>query len=249
MPLIIRRAFFVVALALAGTALAEEGSAPKGVVELFTSQGCSSCPPADTALKELVQQGDVVALSYHVDYWNYLGWTDTLSSKENTDRQYGYAHSLGRSGVYTPQAVINGRDHVKGTELAAINNKIASLARSGEGLTVPVQAHMRGKEIEIKIGAGKGDAEVVVAYFTKRQHVEVDKGENAGKRMEYWHSVYDVQSIGIWDGKSMTLTIPGKFMGKGKKDGCAVLLQTSGPEGEPGAILGATVLMAGRHKR
>lgn len=249
MPVIIRKAIVLAALLLAGTATAEEHKAPKGVVELFTSQGCSSCPPADDMLKDLIRQGDVVALSYHVDYWNYLGWTDTLSSKENTDRQYGYAQSLGRSGVYTPQAVINGRDHIKGTELGTINGKISSLAASNRGLTVPVEARMHGKEIEIEIGAGEGEAEVVVAYFTKRQQVEVEKGENAGKKMEYWHSVYDVQSIGIWDGKPLKLTIPGKLMGKFKKDGCAVLLQTSGPGGEPGAIIGAAVLMAGRHKR
>lgn len=249
MPVIIRKAIVLAALLLAGTATAEEHKAPKGVVELFTSQGCSSCPPADDMLKDLIRQGDVVALSYHVDYWNYLGWTDTLSSKENTDRQYGYAQSLGRSGVYTPQAVINGRDHIKGTELGTINGKISSLAASNRGLTVPVEARMHGKEIEIEISAGQGEAEVVVAYFTKRQQVEVEKGENAGKKMEYWHSVYDVQSIGIWDGKPLKLTIPGKLMGKFKKDGCAVLLQTSGPGGEPGAIIGAAVLMAGRHKR
>lgn len=249
MFLIIRSAILLAALIATGAASAGEGKAPKGVVELFTSQGCSSCPPADEMLGNLIRQGDVVALSYHVDYWNYLGWTDTLSSKENTDRQYGYARSLRRTGVYTPQAVINGRDHVKGTELAAINGKIESLQKAGQGLTVPIQARMHGHEIQIEIGAGQGEAEVVIAYFTKREQVEVEKGENAGKRMEYWHSVYDVQSIGIWDGKPLKLSVPGKPMGKLKKDGCAVLLQTSGPGGEPAAILGATVLMAGRHKR
>lgn len=250
MPVTIRRALILAGLLLAGSASAQESRAPQGVVELFTSQGCSSCPPADGMLKELIQQGDVVALSYHVDYWNYLGWTDTLSSKENTERQYGYAQSLGRSGVYTPQAVLNGRDHVKGTELSAINSRLGSLKSSGQGLTVPVEARMHGKEIEIEIGAGEGEAEVIVAYFTKRQQVEVDKGENAGMSMEYWHSVYDVQSIGIWDGKPLKLTLPGKFMGKLHKDGCAVLLQRSGSNGEPAAILGATILMAGgRSKR
>src|SRR5690606_6105140 len=125
----------------------------------------------------------------------------------------------------------------------------SNLARSGGGLTVPVHARMHGKEIAIEIGSGQGEAEVVVAYFTKRQQVEIEKGENAGKKMDYWHSVYDVQSIGIWDGKPLKLTIPGKLMGKFKKDGFAVLLQTSGPGGEPAAIIGAAVLMAGRHKR
>ncbi len=245
---IIRRTIILVGVFVAGSAFADEAKIPKGVVELFTSQGCSSCPPADAALKELIEQGDVVALSYHVDYWNYLGWTDTLSSKANTERQYGYAQSLGRSGVYTPQAVINGRDHVKGAELLAINAKLDGLKLQGHGLAVPVSARMRGKEIEIEIDSGLGEAEVVVAYFTRQENVEVLKGENAGKTMEYWHSVYNVQSVGMWDGQPLKLTLPGKFMGKQKKDGCAILLQTSGPNGEPAAIIGATVLMAGRKR-
>jgi hypothetical protein len=248
MPLPIRAVFILASLLIAGGALAGESRTPKGVVELFTSQGCSSCPPADATFGELVAQGDVVALSYHVDYWNYLGWADTLSSKENTERQYGYAKTMGRSGVYTPQAVINGRDHVKGTDLPGINGKVESLRQNGHGLNIPVTAAMRGDEIEIEIGEGQGEAEVVVAYFTKRQQVEVTKGENSGKHMDYWHSVYDVQSVGMWNGKSMKLTLPGKIMGKSKKDGCAILLQASGPSGEPAAILGATVLMAGRKK-
>ncbi|MCJ9752735.1 thioredoxin family protein [Neorhizobium sp. BETTINA12A] len=246
MPFRFRSVLLVAGLFYAGAALAGEVRAPKGVIELFTSQGCSSCPPADAALGELVAQGDMVVLSYHVDYWNYLGWTDTLSSKENTERQYGYAKTFGRTGVYTPQAVINGRDHVKGTDLTVINDKVKVLGQNGKGLDVPVTAAMRGDEIEIEIGGGKGQADVVVAYFTKRQQVDVTKGENSGKNMEYWHAVYDVQSVGTWNGQSMKLTLPGKLMGKSKKDGCAILLQTSGPGGEPAAILGATVLMVGR---
>ncbi len=248
MLLRLRAVIFLAGLLCGGAALAGEARAPKGVVELFTSQGCASCPPADTALAQLVSQGDMVVLSYHVDYWNYLGWTDTLSSKENTERQYGYAKTMGRSGVYTPQAIINGREHVKGTDLSMINGKIDGMQKSGQGLSVPISATMRGDEIEIEIGEGQGQADVVVAYFTKRQQVDVTKGENSGKRMDYWHSVYDVQSVGMWNGKKMTLTLPGKALGKTKKDGCAILLQASGPGGEPAAIMGATVLMAGRKK-
>jgi hypothetical protein len=252
MPFCFRALIVLAGLLCSGAAFAGEVRTPKGVIELFTSQGCASCPPADSALSQLVAQGDMVVLSYHVDYWNYLGWTDTLSSKENTERQYGYAKTMGRSGVYTPQAIINGREHVKGTDIAMINTKIDGMQKAGQGLTVPIGAAMHGDEIEIEIGEGQGQelrqAEVVVAYFTKRQMVDVTKGENSGKNMEYWHSVYDVQSVGMWNGKKMTLTLPGKSLGKTKKDGCAILLQTSGPGGEPAAIIGATVLMAGRKK-
>src|SRR6478752_10718830 len=125
----------IAGVALAGPLLADE--APKGVVELFTSQGCSSCPPADAAFRKLVERGDVIALAYHVDYWNYLGWADTLSSKENTERQYGYARTMGRSNVYTPQVVVNGRDHVAGADLNGITSKLDGFVTEGKGLTVP----------------------------------------------------------------------------------------------------------------
>lgn len=235
-------------LPVCGSALAGDVTTPKGVVELFTSQGCASCPPADAALKKLVHQGDVVALSYHVDYWNYLGWTDTLSSKENTERQYGYAHSMGRSGVYTPQAIINGRRHVKGMDLPAINTVVSELTARGEGMTVPVGVSMQDDQMVIDIGPGEGRAEIVVAYFTKKEDVEVQRGENSGRTMEYWHSVYDVQTVGMWDGKPQKITLPTKTLGRSKKDGCAVLLQTSSPKGEPAAILGAALIMAGRKR-
>ena len=101
-------------------AFAGDVKKPSGVVELFTSQGCSSCPPADAVLAELAEAGDVVALGYHVDYWDYLGWKDTLGSPENTARQYEYGKSFGDRSVYTPQAVINGRTHVNGAKREAV---------------------------------------------------------------------------------------------------------------------------------
>ncbi len=244
-----RSVALLMAFLFCGNAWAGDVTSPKGVVELFTSQGCASCPPADAALKKLVQQGDVVALSYHVDYWNYLGWTDTLSSKENTERQYGYAHSMGRSGVYTPQAIINGRQHVKGMDLPAINSLVETMTGKGEGMTVPVGVSMKDDQMVIDIGPGQGRADIVVAYFTKKEEVEVQRGENSGRTMEYWHSVYDVQTVGMWDGKPQKITLPAKTLGRSKKDGCAVLLQTSSPKGEPAAILGATLIMAGRKRQ
>jgi hypothetical protein len=235
----------VAGLALAGPLHAQDG-APKGVVELFTSQGCSSCPPADAAFRKLVNQGDVIALAYHVDYWNYLGWADTLSSKENTERQYGYARMMGRSNVYTPQAIVNGRDHLAGADLDGINRKVESYREEGKGLSVPISTKMRGDEMEIRIGAGQGRASVVIVYFDKEKTIDVEKGENSGQKISYLHSVANVETVGMWDGKATSLTLPASVMEKPELEGCAILLQASTPNGDPAAILGATVVMAGK---
>ncbi|MDE1996504.1 MAG: thioredoxin family protein [Rhizobiaceae bacterium] len=232
-------------IALASSLHAQELAKIKGVVELFTSQGCASCPPADEALQKLINQGDVVALAYHVDYWNYLGWNDTLASKDNTARQYAYARMLGRSGVYTPQAIINGRDHMNGADLSAINVKLDDFQRSGKGLSVPVDAAMKGDELEIKIGAGQGKANVVVVYFDREQVVSPKAGENNGQQIAYVHAVSDVETVGMWDGKAMNVVLPANVMDQAGRKGLAVLLQSSTPSGDPAAIIGATVLTMG----
>jgi len=218
---------------------------PTGVVELFTSQGCSSCPPADAALERLVEEGKVVALSYHVDYWNYLGWQDTLGSKENTARQYAYAKALGRNGVYTPQAVINGRDHVNGGNLAGIKTRIEEMAAGGDGLKVKIGARIGRDEIDINVGSGEGKADVIVVYFDRRQTVNIQKGENTGKRVDYWHAVRDVQTIGMWNGKASKFVLPASVLKQGDNNGgCAILLQTIENGDKPSAILGAATILA-----
>jgi hypothetical protein len=225
-------------------ALAAEGAAPSGVVELFTSQGCNSCPPADAALEKLIGQGDTLALAYHVDYWNYLGWADTLSSKQNTQRQNGYAATLKRSNIYTPQAVLNGRNDVNGANLGAIRSGLQSLKSKGQGLSVPIDASINGKEIDISIPEGNGKADVVIAYFKRREVVKITRGENAGKTIPYLNSVTETATVGMWNGAAMTLKLPMSVMDGSEYDGCAVLLQQTGPNGEPGPILGAAQLMA-----
>lgn len=227
----------------APAAKAEDFSTPKGVVELFTSQGCRSCPPADRAFEQLVREGKVVALSYHVDYWNYLGWADTLATKENTARQYAYAKTFGRNGVYTPQAVLNGRDHLKGTDAAEVNRRLDRMNSSGKGLVVPVTATRHDDQLSISVGQGAGKANVVVVYFRQNQTVEVLKGENLGQNLNYWHSVTDVQTVGMWHGQSLDLTLPAKPMGDDKSDGIAILLQAADGGGNPSRIIGATVMM------
>lgn len=216
---------------------------PIGVVELFTSQGCSSCPPADAVLGELVEQENVVALAYHVDYWNYLGWEDTFSSKQSTDRQYDYARTLGRKSVYTPQVVINGRDHINGSDKRGINDKLAAFDSSERGLTVPVAATTDGDKIRISIGPGAGKANVVLVYFDAKNTVDVERGENRGRKLTYWNSVRDIQTVAMWEGEALELDVPRSVMRADGYEGCAILLQTMKSRGVPGAIIGATVVM------
>lgn len=228
-------------------AQASDMAAPKGVVELFTSQGCASCPPADAAFAKLAQQGDVVALAYHVDYWNYLGWVDTLGSKENTSRQYAYAKMLGRHGVYTPQAILNGREHTNGADFNGINTRLKQLQSTAKGLTTPVHAAVNGEEITIDVGGVPGQtgkANVVVVYFTRQQKVALEKGENTGQTVDYWHAVNTIQTVGMWDGMTKRYVIPATVLKSQKNDGAAVLLQRVKNGNVPAAILGATVIMA-----
>tara|TARA_R110002126_G_scaffold201238_2_gene348724 strand:+ start:17099 stop:17872 length:774 start_codon:yes stop_codon:yes gene_type:complete len=215
---------------------------PRGVVELFTSQGCSSCPPADRVLSELVAQGDVIALAYHVDYWDNLGWKDTLGSARNTARQYDYAHTLGRSSVYTPQAVINGRDHINGADRGGINAKVDAFAREGSGLNVALTTRMDADRIRITVGEGQGKANVIVVYYDKLNTVAVKHGENQGKTIDYWNAVRDIQTIAMWDGEAMALDLPSSVMKGHNYDGCTILLQRVKTNGVPGEIIGAATV-------
>ena len=213
----------------------------KGVVELFTSQGCSSCPPADRELARLDMTGDVLALSYHVDYWNYLGWPDTLSSRSATERQYGYARSLKRKNVYTPQAVINGRDHVNGADGAAVEAMLARFSSTG-GLSVDVSTDMDATGLNISIGEGVGKADIMAIYFDDISTVDIERGENAGQTITYHHSVVDMETVGVWSGEAVTLKLPASVMSAHPGRGCAILLQMVGKDGSPGRILGAAMI-------
>ena len=223
---------------LEAPAMAQAGDL-KGVVELFTSQGCSSCPPADAELARLAERDDVLALGYHVDYWNYRGWSDTLSSAASTERQYGYARSLRRKNVYTPQAVINGADHVNGSDGAAIGKTMNKLSSIGEGLTVEVTATLNADELRISVGPGEGKADIVAVYFDDANTVKIKRGENAGRTITYRHSVRDMETVGMWNGNRVDLKLPISVLSAHPGRKCAILLQVVGPDGSPGRILGA----------
>jgi hypothetical protein len=214
----------------------------KGVVELFTSQGCSSCPPADAELARLTEKGEVLTLSYHVDYWNYKGWVDTLATKASTSRQYGYAETLHRKGVYTPQAIINGVDHANGANPAAIQGLVRTLAAAGQGLSVDVDAVYDEAGVTISIGPGEGEASIVAVYFDDTNTVEIQRGENAGSTITYRHSVREIETVGMWAGTAQTLRLPASVLSARKGSGCAILLQVVGRDGAPGRILGAAMI-------
>ncbi|MDQ6437049.1 thioredoxin family protein [Mesorhizobium sp. LHD-90] len=224
-----------------GTALAESRK-PLGVVELFTSQGCNSCPPADAFFTELVRKGEVVALAYHVDYWDYLGWRDTLAKPENTQRQRDYGRAFGIRSVYTPQAVINGRVHVNGAKKAAVKGTLETLGNSGKGMLVDIKAKQQGESIVIQTGSGpaRSKAHLVLVYFDGANPVSIERGENNGSTITYWNAVTEVQTAGMWHGEAARFELPASEIAK--KGGAAALLQEVTKDGLPGAILGATVI-------
>jgi hypothetical protein len=218
---------------------------PLGVVELFTSQGCNSCPPADAVLARLAEKGDVIALSYHVAYWDYLGWKDTLATRGNTDRQYEYAKAFGAPSVYTPQAVLNGRTDVNGAKGGAVTGEVEKLNEEGEGLSVVMHASLQGDRLVVQAGDAGGaekEANVVLVFFDPARKVTIVRGENRGRTITYRNAVISVQTVGMWHGKAARFEVPRSEMAKQGAGGCAVLLQTTTKGGLPGPIIGAAMV-------
>jgi hypothetical protein len=209
----------------------------KGVVELFTSQGCSSCPPADKVFGEVIEQNGVIGLAWHVDYWDYLGWKDTFSMSAATERQRAYASGIGERGVYTPQIIVNGDTVAKNS---SFRQSIAS-ALSGS-LPVSLDARLADGSLVVTAGDGDGSANLVLVTYDTSQTVVIERGENAGETVAYRHAVQGVQTIGMWKGKSLTVELPGSEYAPRKGQGCAILLQKVSKGGAPGSILGAVIV-------
>lgn len=216
---------------------------PAAVVELFTSQGCNSCPKADEKLAELAAEGDVVTLGFHVDYWDYLGWKDTLATPENTGRQNDYARIFGNRSVYTPQIVVNGSRDVKGSKPGRIDAALRR-ARMGGPLPVDVDLELTSDSLLISIGGGEARAEasVVVVYFEKKTEVDIRQGRNRGRAHAYVHPVKAFHSAGMWRGEASEMRLPLHDVRKQGGGGVAVLLQELDENGLPGAIRGAALI-------
>ncbi|MBX3596502.1 MAG: DUF1223 domain-containing protein [Rhizobiaceae bacterium] len=230
-------------LCIAAASASAETAKPLGVVELFTSQGCNSCPPADTYFNELVQQGDVIALAYHVDYWDYLGWKDTLAKPENTERQYAYMRSFGDRSIYTPQLIVNGREDYQGADRKSVEKGLDTLDTSGQGMVVDLAVSETKDSIIIKVGPTAqppAEANLMLVYFEPPRAIDIDKGENIGRKAIYLNAVTGVRAAGVWHGKAAEFELPkSEFQSKG---GCAALLQSVTADGKLGPILGATIV-------
>ncbi|VVT00368.1 conserved hypothetical protein [Rhizobium sp. EC-SD404] len=242
----IARALVLASLALGQASfpesLAQAQEKPEGVVELFTSQGCSSCPPADAVLADLAAEGNVIALAYHVDYWNYLGWKDTLASPENTARQKAYATTFERKSVYTPQAVLNGRDHVNGASRGHIDTTLSAMERDGRGLVVDVDVAHDDDTLVIDVGEGEGKAHVMLVVFDRENIVPIEAGENDGASYTYVNSVREVQIVGVWKGDAERITLPDMMIDDWDNRNGAILLQRMVDDRAPGAIIGAALI-------
>lgn len=223
-----------VAWSAATASVAAADNAPV-VVELFTSQGCSSCPPADALLAEIAGRDDVIALALHVDYWDYLGWKDTFADPAFTRRQEGYAATAGATTIYTPQMVVGGVDHLVGVRPMDLADLIAAhkarpapvalgLAREGDRVRIAAQA-------DAQLPAG---TTVQLVRYRPEAAVEIARGENAGRRLAYTHVVEAWSPLAEWDGReplALDADAPGDAA-------IAVIVQAPGP----GPILGAAAL-------
>jgi len=244
LDLLLRRSLLCIAMTACGVGFPQSLSANmlatkssvSSVVELFTSQGCSSCPPADRLLSRIARKPDVVAISFPIDYWDFIGWKDTLASPSFTARQKDYAAARGDGRVYTPQAIVDGLVATVGSDERQIE-QAAEANRGRDGaLTVPMHLVESGDKLHIDIGTGPAtSASVYVLRVIKSKTVKIGRGENSGRSLTYTNVVRAIQKIGEWDGAARSYQLTEL---KGDNEGYVVLLQ-KGPEDRPGAILAA----------
>jgi hypothetical protein len=214
-------------------------TARPAVVELFTSQGCSSCPSADALFENFAKRPDVIALSFSVHYWDTLGWKDTLASPRFTERQKGYAKARGDGQVYTPQIVVSGHNHAVGSDKAAINHAISQSQKREPWVPVSIVRTPTGATVEIAPSETvTKDATVWLAAVSRRVEVAVKRGENAGKNLTYFNAVRSFNAIGRYDGKAATLPLDAKALEQSEADQIVVLVQY----GTSGSIVGAGLL-------
>lgn len=236
-------ALFAVSNSATSISWAEPAAQPI-LVELFTSQGCSSCPPADAYLIELDKRADVIALSMHITYWDYIGWKDPFASKAVTDRQRAYGRRIGRGRVYTPQIVVNGVLGVVGSRQGAVKAAIDEVQASmPSGLDIDLSMSADDSLLITVPGAHfDGTATVWLARFDKQRITRIERGENNGRTLRNINVVREIREIGRWNGLPLVIDLPPSALfasdGAGN-DGCVIIVQKDGY----GQVLGARRMM------
>ncbi len=213
----------------------------RALVELFTSQGCSSCPAADKLLGELASDPSLVAISLPIDYWDYLGWKDTLASPADTARQRAYARVRGDRQVYTPQVVVNGSTHALGSDRNAIERAIVQTDRNAAIMSVPVVMSIGGSKLNVRVESSARDhsgGEVWLCPLAKSVQVRIGRGENRGRTVTYHNVVRRWIKLGDWNGVESTWSVPIANIETDEIDAAAVMVQ-QGTHDRPGIILGA----------
>jgi hypothetical protein len=225
-------AIMVGGLWLAAMSQAAAQAKPVVVVELYTSQGCSSCPPADAFMETLVANPDVIALAMHVDYWDYIGWKDDFANPAFTERQKEYARAIGSRTIYTPQMIVNGADRIEGNNPEAVESLVRMHLMENSGVTLALQRD--GDRLVIRGAGATGPLTVNLVRYVPSETVAIERGENAGRTLTYHNIVTEFMTLGDWDGAEpleMEATVAGS-------EPLAVFVQQEGP----GAILAAARL-------
>ena len=227
--------YLIAATLLCGTAGADESSRP-AVVELFTSQGCSSCPPADAYIGELTQRSDVLPLTFHVDYWDDLGWRDRFGLPDAVERQRAYAKVLRLSSVYTPQVVIDGQDNFVGSDVKSIGR-----ALTGNRNGVAVSLSVRDGEVFVDLDAPRrvAPSDVLLVAYLRTAVSPIGRGENAGRTLKEFNIVRDFHSMGRWAGQKQQYHARVDSLPRDSTD-VAVLVQ---PLGQAPIIGAATIAL------
>jgi hypothetical protein len=227
-------------LGAAGTTVQAE---PRAVIELFTSQGCSSCPAADKLLSELKNDPSLITLSLPIDYWDYLGWKDTLAIPGHTARQKAYSRMRGDREVYTPQVVVNGVSQALGSNRDDIEHAVTQSREKSQALSVPVQLAFGADRVTVSVPKASGEAsvgEVWLCPVSRSVPVGIGRGENRGHTITYTNVVRRWIRLGSWSGKSESFSVPVDAIKSAGVDAVAVILQ-GGSADKPGPMLGASL--------
>ena len=211
------------------------------VVELFTSEGCSSCPPADAYLGELAKKPGIVALAYHVDYWDYIGWKDPFALRAATERQRRYTAALGNRFLYTPEMVIDGGRDATGSDRDAVDELIGARAKDGKKLALTLTEKTEDRyAVSIPASSQSGGATVWLAVFDREHATPVARGENEGRTLKEFNIVRELRKLGRYDGNRLRIPVEMELT---RDNGCAILVQSDFMPGDgQGAILGAVLV-------